>query len=143
MLNLALTRYLLLVSLLSPTALAQDGFVELFNGKDLSSWTGDGYEVKDGVIVCTPKGKNLVSKKEYSNYVLDFDFKLPAGGNNGLGVHYPGSGDAAYSAMELQILDDTAPKHAKLKDSQYHGGVYQLQAAKRGHLKPVGEWNKQ
>lgn len=140
---MSLTRSLLFVTLFSPLALAKDGFVDLFNGKDLSGWTGSGYVVKDGAIFCTPQGKNLISKKEYSNYVLDFEFKLPAGGNNGLGIHYPGSGDAAYTALELQILDDTHPKYAKLKDSQYHGGVYKLQAAKRGHLKPVGEWNKQ
>ena len=123
--------------------LAEDGFVELFNGKDLTGWTGEGYAVKDGAIVCTPKGKNLMTKKEYSNYVLDFEFKLPAGGNNGLGVHYPGKGDPAYTGLELQILDDTHAEYAKLKESQFHGGLYKLQAAKHGHLKPVGEWNKQ
>ena len=45
--------------------------------------------------------------------------------------------------MELQILDNTHPKYAKLKDSQYHGSLYKLQAAKRGFLKPLGEWNHQ
>jgi hypothetical protein len=134
---------LIIAGLCSQLTLAEDGFVELFNGKDLTGWTGEGYAVKDGAIVCTPKGKNLMTKKEYSNYVLDFEFKLPAGGNNGLGVHYPGKGDPAYTGLELQILDDTHAEYAKLKESQFHGGLYKLQAAKHGHLKPVGEWNKQ
>ena len=30
-----------------------------------------------------------------------------------------------------------------LKDYQYHGSLYTLKAAKRGHLKPVGEWNRE
>jgi hypothetical protein len=45
--------------------------------------------------------------------------------------------------MEIQILDNTHPKYANLKDFQFHGGLYTLVAAKKGHLKPVGEWNKE
>ena len=45
--------------------------------------------------------------------------------------------------FESQILDNTAERYKKLKDSQYHGSLYKLIAAKRGFLKPVGEWNKQ
>jgi len=115
--------------------------VSLFNGKDLSGWRKANYVVEDGTIVC--KGGNLVSKKEYSNYVFEFEFLLPPGGNNGLGIHYPGKGDAAYAGMELQILDNSHKRYAKLKDYQYHGSLYTLAAAKRGHLKPVGEWNRQ
>lgn len=117
--------------------------VTLFNGKDLSGWKGDGYIVKDGVIACTPQGKNLMTEKVYTNYVFDFEFKLPPGGNNGVGIHYPGEGDPAYTGMEVQVLDDTAEKYQTLKEYQFHGGLYTLQAAKKGHLKPVGEWNRQ
>ena len=115
----------------------------LFNGKDLTNWTGAGYKVQDGAIVCTPKGSNLVSDKEYENYVFEFEFKLPPGGNNGLGIHYPGKGNPAFAGMEIQILDNTHPKYRKLKDYQFHGGIYTLKAAKKGFLKPVGEWNKE
>ena len=113
--------------------------VSLFNGKDLAGWKNANYIVEDGVLVC--KGGNLVTEKQYTNYIFEFDFLLPPGGNNGLGIHYSGSGDAAYSGMELQILDNSHPRYAKLKDYQFHGSLYTLQAAKRGHLKPVGEWN--
>lgn len=115
--------------------------ISLFNGKDLTGWKKANYWVEDGAIVC--KGGNLVSEKEYSNYVFEFEFLLPPGGNNGLGIHYPGKGDAAYTGMELQILDNSHARYAKLKDYQYHGSLYTLAAAKRGHLKPVGEWNRQ
>lgn len=117
-------------------------YTKLFNGKDLTGWVGAGYAVKDGVITCTPAGKNLHTVKQYTNYVFKFEFKLPPGGNNGIGIHYPGQGDPAYTGMEMQILDDTHPKYAGLKRSQYHGGLYLLQGAKEGHLKPVGEWNE-
>jgi len=120
---------------------------KLFNGKDFTNWEGagetekNGYLVKEGTITSTPKCRFLKTEKEFSNYVLQFEFKLTPGANNGLGIHYPGKGDPAYTGMEIQILDNTHPKWAKLKDYQYHGGLYTLVAPKKGHLKPVGEWN--
>ncbi len=115
----------------------------LFNGKDLTGWKGEGYAVENGELVCTEKGKSLISEGTFSNYILDFEFKLTSGANNGLGVHYPGTGDSAYTGMELQILDDTAEKHQKLIDSQFHGSIYRLAAAKKNSQKPIGEWNRQ
>jgi hypothetical protein len=115
----------------------------LFNGKDLTGWKGEGYVVEDGAIACTPAGRNLMTEETFANYVLDFQFKLTPGANNGLGIHYPGTGDSAYSGMELQILDSTHPKYKDLKDYQFHGGLYTMAPAKQGFLKPVGEWNQE
>ncbi len=124
----------------------EEGFTPLFNGKDLSGWIGDtdGYGVDDGMLYCKPaQGGNLYTEEQYSDFVLRFEFRLTPGANNGLGVRAPGTGDAAYAGMELQILDNTAPKYANLKPYQYHGSVYGVVPAKRGYLNPVGEWNKQ
>lgn len=125
------------------TAFAADApaMRSLFNGRDLTGWKGEGYIVEDGAIVCTPDGKNLVTEQTFSSYVLEFDFKLPPGGNNGLGIHYPGTGDGAYTGMELQILDNSDPKYHDLKEYQFHGSLYTLAPAKKSGLKPVGEWN--
>lgn len=125
---------------------AKEGYVSLFDGKTLDGWQGavKGYKAEDGIITCIKgSGGNLYTKKEYSDFVLRFDFKLTAGANNGLGIRAPLQGDAAYVGMELQILDDSHPKYAKLKEYQYHGSIYGVAAAKRGHQKPVGEWNSQ
>jgi hypothetical protein len=116
----------------------------LFNGTDLMGWTGQGYIVEDGAIVCTPQGTNLMTEGIYASYVLEFEFKLPPGGNNGLGIHYPGEGPPSESGMELQVLDNTAEKYKNLKDYQFHGSLYTLAPADRNApLKPVGEWNQQ
>jgi hypothetical protein len=45
--------------------------------------------------------------------------------------------------MELQVLDDSGSAYTKLRPAQYHGSIYDVVAAKRGHQKPVGEWNTQ
>jgi hypothetical protein len=124
-----------------------EGFVDVFNGKDLEGWAGpvDNYEVKDGAIVCKPKkGGVLHTKEQYGDFVARVEFKLPPGGNNGLAIRYPGSGDTAYVGMcELQVLDDTAPQYAKLDPRQYHGSAYGMVAAHRGYQRAVGEWNFQ
>jgi hypothetical protein len=134
---------LALVALVTPVMADAPDFRPLFNGEDLTGWKGRGYIVEDGTIVCTNKGQNLVTEETFTNYILEFEFKMQPGTNNGLGIHYPGQGDGAFTGMELQILDNTAPKYAKLRDYQYHGGLYSMQAAKREGLKPVGEWNHQ
>lgn len=126
----------------------RDGFASLFNGKDLNGWVGNktAYQAKDGLIVVDPKGGgggNLFTEKEYSDFILRFEFQLTPGANNGLGIHAPLEGDAAYVGKELQILDNTAPIYADLKPYQYHGSVYGIIPAKRGYLNPVGAWNRE
>ena len=123
------------------------GFKKLFDGKTLQDWTlmrghGPGYIVKDGMIVC-PKdgGGNLYTEKEYANFVFRFEFRLEAGGNNGVGIRAPLEGDAAYVGMEIQILDNEDPKYKDLRPAQYHGSVYDVIPAKRGFVKKPGEWN--
>ncbi len=124
-----------------------EGFVALFNGHDMTGWTGNitGYYARDGKIVCDPdKGAgNVYTAKEYGDFILRFEFKLTPGANNGLGIRTSLDGDAAYQGMEIQILDDTAPQYANLQPYQYHGSIYGVVPAQHGHLKPVGQWNAQ
>lgn len=125
---------------------SQQGFKSLFDGKTLTGWQGDtkGYEVKDGAIVCNPKGGGfLYTDNEYGDFELRFEFKLPPGANNGVGIRTPIAKNPAYAGMEIQVLDNTAERYKNLKEYQYHGSIYGVVPAKRGHLKPVGEWNSQ
>lgn len=124
-----------------------EGYVSLFNGQDLTGWTGSikGYLAKDGKIILDPRlgGGNLYTVNQYSNFVLRFEFRLTPGANNGLAIRAPLSGDPAYVGMEIQILDDTAAKYRELRPYQYHGSIYGVVPAKRGYLKPIGEWNSE
>ena len=122
---------------LSLSAVAEEkGFKPLFNGKDFTGWAGpiDNYQVTDGTIQCKPgKGGTIYTKDSYDDFVVRLEIKLPEGGNNGLAIRYPGKGDTAYVGMcELQVLDNTAKKYAKLHPAQYHGSAYGMAAAKRG-----------
>ena len=125
-----------------------DGFVALFNGVDLKGWVGnaDGYKAVDGVLICQlkkSKGAKIYTAKEYADFIFQFEFKLTPGANNGVGIRAPLTGNPSKNAFEIQILDDSAKKYAKIKPSQFHGSIYKRAAAKRGHLKPVGQWNRQ
>ena len=127
---------------------SEKGFTDLFNGKNLDGWVGnkESYQAKDGMIVIEPKGSgggNLLTEKEYGDFILKFEFQLTPGANNGLGIHAPLTGDAAYTGKEIQILDNDAEKYSKLEIYQYHGSLYGVMPAKRGFLKPVGEWNEE
>ena len=150
--NLMLTASLCLVAVVSCTLFAlraeaaEEGFHSLFDGKTLDGWQGsvNGYVVEEGAIACKPKGGgNLYTKGEYGDFQLKFEFKLTPGANNGIGIRTPMKANAAYAGMEIQVLDNTAEKYSKLQPWQYHGSIYGVAAAKRGFLKPVGEWNQQ
>ena len=134
---------------------SEEGFTQLFNGKDTTGWVygekkgkggkiGQGYQVEDGVLFCTKENSgNLFTEKDYANFVFRFEFKLEPNANNGIGIRAPMTGDVAYSGMEIQVLDDSGSEYTMLKPWQYHGSVYGCIPAKRGSLKPVGEWNSQ
>ena len=111
----------------------QEGFVSLFNGTNLDGWSGDiaGYSAENGLFVCSKGGRNVQTTKEFGDFVFRFEFRLEPGGNNGVNVR----------GHEIQILDDDAPKHKNLKPCQYHGSIYCCVPAKRGHTKPIGQWN--
>src|SRR5436190_10871904 len=135
-----------LSSLPALSAEVEKGFVSLFDGQSLNGWKlvdkkGDGYGVTNGVIYCAQGGGgNLFSEQEYSDFVLRLDYKLEPGSNNGVGIRAPLEGDAAYAGMEIQVLDDKAPKHATIKPWQFNGSVYNIVPAKNGTPK-IGEWN--
>jgi hypothetical protein len=139
-------------TLLATMAVAQPepGFTSLFDGKSLKGWQlikphGPGYIVENETIVCPADGGgNLFTEKQYGDFTFRFDFKMEPGGNNGLGIRAPLEGDAAYTGMELQILDDQHARYkGKIKSEQHHGSIYDVFPARTGYLKPAGEWNSE
>ncbi len=123
------------------------GFISVFNGKNFSGWAGpvENYAVTNGAIVCLPgKGGTIFTQREFTNFIVRLEFKLPPGGNNGLAIRYPGTGDTAYVGMcECQVLDEHFEKTTgkKIDPRQAHGSAYGMVAAKRGFQRPIGEWN--
>ena len=126
---------------------AKEGFKPLFNGKNFDGWTGNviDYHVENGEIVLHldngPSHGNIFTADEYSDFIYRIEFQLTPAANNGIGIRAPLEGDAAYHGMEIQVLDSEDPVYADLAPYQYHGSVYGIIPAKRGFLKPIGQWN--
>ena len=128
-----------------PTAKVPKGFTSLFNGKDLTGWqilNGKitSWSVDKGLLFVKGGGGGwLMTDKEYANYELRLEFKVPKGGNSGVALRSPMKGDPAYSGMEIQILDD--PSYKGLQKWQATGSIYGVVAASKVPTKPIGEWN--
>ncbi len=95
-------------------------WVDLFNGKNLEGWTQRGgvaeYSVVDGVIVGTtvPKTPNsfLCTEKNYSNFILEVEFKVDPTLNCG-----------------VQIRSNSLPDY---KNGQVHGYQVEIDPSDRG-----------
>jgi hypothetical protein len=125
------------------------GFTALFDGKTLKGWKVLGGKPEAWVVDTkagtfhTTKGDGgwLMSEKEYGNFELRLQFKVPAGANSGVALRAPMKGNPAYEGMEIQILDDDAPIHKGIRDWQRTGSIYGVVPSSSQPNKPLGQWN--
>ena len=84
------------------------------------------------------RGSWLISKKDYTDFELSFDFKLGPQGNSGLALRSPSSGDPAFDGLELQMAD--LRYNTRAKESELTGGLYRALAPTKQVYKPE-KWN--
>ena len=84
------------------------------------------------------RGSWLISKKDYTDFELSFDFKLGPQGNSGLALRSPSSGDPAFDGLELQMADFRY--NTRAKESELTGGLYRALAPTKQVYKPE-KWN--
>jgi hypothetical protein len=130
-----------------------EGFERLFNGKDLSGWQVneggkiDKWGAADGILFTRGSGGGwLMTEKEYADFELRLDFKIPKAGNSGVALRSALKGAPHLDAgMEIQILDDPwyldEKNYKGLKQTQRTGSIYGVVPPSRDALKPAGEWN--
>ena len=131
--------------------LTELGYKSLFNGTDLTGWEGatskaeDCWKAENGELLCTgKKGPWLRSKSQHGDFNLQLEYKVKEGGNSGVYVRVPEDGKhhGPGSGVEIQILDDAAPRYANLKPYQFSGSVYAVAPAKEHVCLPPGKWNR-
>jgi Domain of Unknown Function (DUF1080) len=147
------SRFLLVIFLFFSllTARAQSGWTTLFDGKALTGWhswhkTGVvGWSVQDGTLTPDGTGGDLVTDKEYGDFDLEFEFRIPTGSNSGViykVIDRPEIKETYMSGPEFQIIDDKGYSF-KLNDVQLTGAAYDIRPpADMTATKPAGEWNK-
>jgi len=141
--------------------LSDDGFVNLFNGKDLTGWKGlvanpiernkmsvsdlksaeqianekmkKDWQVKNGLLAFEGHGDNLVTENKYGNFELYVDWKITKKGD--AGIYLRGS-------PQVQIWDSSNREVGAQVGS---GGLYNNLKNKSKPLvyadNKVGEWN--
>lgn len=98
------------------------------------------WKVKEGVLYPGEKrGTWLISEKEYSDFILEFEIKLTERGNSGVALRTPLKGDPAFDGLELQIAD--LRYNTQAKPSELTGGLYRAVAPTQQVYKPA-EWNR-
>jgi hypothetical protein len=124
-----------------------EGFVSIFNGKDLDGWkVNEGGKQSvwggaDGILFVEGRGGGwLLTEKEYGDFEVRLEYKMPEHGNSGVGLRTPRKGDPAYVGMEIQLIDDAGWK--ELQEWQHTGAIYNVVPPSSLPGKPAGQWNK-
>ena len=138
-----------------------EGWQLLFDGQTLEGWKDyngetltQPWHVVDGCIQANGDGSDLsgyiVTKKQYDNFILDWDWKLSYGGNSGMLYHVvedPYFKVPYVTGPEYQLIDNegweatNAP--TKLEEWQKLGVDYAmyLPNPEAMFVNPQGEWN--
>ena len=122
--------------------------VPLFDGQTLNGWVTangepvtEGWLVEDGILQLTKRSSSIYTDREYTNFVLDFEWKITDGGNGGLKYRVREYGGSLLG-IEYQMLDDLKFKY-KSDGVGSTGSLYALYGPRADKpLKPVGEYNQ-
>ena len=143
-------------------------WVTLFDGKSITGWHNynkegsAGWLIEDGLLTSDGTGGDLTTDKEYENFELEFDFKIPPGSNGGVlykVTEQPDIKRTVFSGPEYQIIDDNGyvfrngqgepikvdakGEVLKLHDVQLTGANYDINPpSDLTAVKAPGEWNK-
>jgi hypothetical protein len=156
---------LLFLSLVSPSLPgAEDGFVPLFNGRDLSGWKAVNTAPstwsfnEEGYLVCSGKPIGEIrTERMYQNFILEIEWRhLVPKGNAGIFVwadDITAKGQPFHRGVEVQVLENA---YGQSKSHSTHGDIFPIHGASmtpengRGgsrafpteeRSKPSPEWN--
>ena len=94
----------------------------------------------DGVMTAT-KDDAIWSDASYSNFELDFDYKLDAGANSGVIIYAEDTKNWVPNAIEIQLLDDNNARWKKDAPELKNGSLYGHVAPTAFPAKGAGQWN--
>ncbi|NQU25606.1 MAG: DUF1080 domain-containing protein [Candidatus Nealsonbacteria bacterium] len=144
-----LTLVLLLVPLVATAA--EDGWVTLFDGKNLDAWTmgpNKTWAVEDGVITLNREMNGglhnddyLWTKETYGNFVLELEYKIPERANSGIFIRTADLKDPVYTGIEVQVANSFFFGREGISRGGTAGAIYDCVAPTKNTVKQPGEWN--
>lgn len=139
------------ISAIAPWALAAEPearLVPLFNGRDLTGWVlmaadENPFRVEDGLLLCRRNAKVgypawLRSERQYENFVLRLEFKMPHYNEGTILIHAPLHGRASNVGLAVKLCDDTA--HGS--KSHYCGSVINAFPASQPVTHAYNTWHR-
>ncbi len=99
------------------------------------------WSVTDGVLTAT-EDQNIWSKKQYTDFIIDLEFKTDEDTNSGVIVHCSDVKNWIPNSVEIQIADDHG-KWEKAPTSWQCGAIFgHLPATRQKVVKKPGQWNR-
>ena len=126
----------------------REGWQLLFDGNDLSAWRGyrqttipDGWQAVDGTLARVARGGDLLTREQFEDFELSFDWRLDAGGNSGVMYRVAETeGPAWHTGPEFQILDNDGHRDGTAPITSA-GSNYAVHPPVDDVTRPLGEWN--
>ncbi|HUQ72680.1 MAG TPA: family 16 glycoside hydrolase, partial [Planctomycetaceae bacterium] len=119
-----------------------DGWIDLFSGSDVSRWQSLGpFRVENRLLVASSGGL-AITKDEYADFELEFDWKIAEGGNGGVYYRNPLSllNSHAVPGLEYQLLDNARHPNGR-NPLTTAASLYSLVAPSADVTRPLGEFN--
>ena len=144
-----------LFAVASVGAQEEEGFVPMFNGKDLSGWrpvnvASDTFRWENGMVITTgvPTGF-MATEKMYENFIVELDWRhMKEGGNSGVfiwGEGLPAPGVPYARGIEVQVLDlgyETQNAKGAWKSFTSHGDIFPIWGATMTPVDPISPGGK-
>jgi hypothetical protein len=119
---------------------ADEGWVQLFNGKDLTGWQNardakaeNKWKAEDGTLTNVATGhdgNDIATTQQFKDFELKIEYKTVKEGNSGTYLR---------GRVEVQIFDSTGKNPPGTWDD---GAIFDQFAPKENASKPIGEWNQ-
>jgi len=145
------------VTAAAPTLTAEEksaGWRSLFDGQSLAGWRlygkpattaiGPGWKVENGLLhkVAGIKSGDIITEQTFDNFEFSWEWRIEKEGNNGV-KYFVTEARPGAPGHEYQMIDDAAPKWAKLAAASKTASFYEVLApAADRPLTPAGEWNR-
>jgi hypothetical protein len=133
---------------MSTSAQQGTGWRSLFDGTTTAAWRAyksdsfpSAWHIVNGTLTKNGSTEDIITRDQFGNFELTFDWKLSPGGN--AGVFYRGTEEydhIYWSAPEYQLLDDAAHPDGKSRLTSA-GADYAVYPSPAGIVKPANEWN--